>query len=88
MRKSNYGKKHLFSKRNNKDKEKLALFIYLPIAAISLMICAVILLMPQKTQVVNTPFNTVPEETEKSTYSPMSPSSIKFQSLGNKTCAI
>ena len=48
MKKSNYGKKHLFFKSNNVDKEKIALFLYLPIAVIALIICAVILLRSEK----------------------------------------
>ena len=48
MKKSNYGKKHLFLKSNNVDKEKIALFLYLPIAVIALIICAVILLRSEK----------------------------------------
>ena len=88
MKKSNYGKKRLFSKLNSKDKEKLALFVYLPIATISLMICAIILLMPQKTEAVNKTPQEVFEETEKSTYSPTSPNSIEFQSFGDNTCTV
>ena len=90
MKNSKYGKKHLFFKSNKADKEKIALFFYLPIAVIALIICAVILLRSEKDDVIKPreDSETILEETEKSTYSPESPSSIEFQSLGNKTCTV
>ena len=90
MKKSNYGKKHLFFKSNNVDKEKIALFFYLPIAVTALIICAVILLRPEKNDTISNKQDseTTTEETEKSTYSPDSPSSIEFLSLGNNTCTV
>lgn len=88
MKKINYGKKYLFSKRTVTKNEKLAFFVCLPITAISLMICAVITVIPQKASIIQTPIQDIVEETEKSTYSPQSPSSIEFKSFGNKTCAV
>lgn len=90
MKKSNYGKKHLFFKSNNVDKEKIALFLYLPIAVIALIICAVILLRSEKNDppLSKEETETITEETEKNTYAPDSPSSIEFLSLGNKTCSV
>ena len=88
MKKTNYGKKYLVSRRNVTKNERLAFFVCLPITAISLTICAVITLIPQKASIIQAQIQEIIEETEKSTYSPQSPSSIEFQSLGNKTCAV
>ena len=90
MKNLNYGKKRLFYKRGNIEKEKIALFIYLPIAVVALIICAVMLLRPQEVYTPSSkePVETVFEETEKSTYSPESSSSLDFQSLGNNTCTV
>ena len=88
MRKLNYGKKPLFAKSNSISKEAIALFIYLPIAAISLVICAIILLQPEEPIKFVENFETAIQETEKYTYSPTSPSSLEFQSFGDKTCTI
>lgn len=88
MKKSNYGKKYLFLRKNITHNEKLAFFVCLPITAISLMLCAIILLLPKTNTTIEKPLQDIIEETEKITYSPTSPSSIEFQSLGNKTCAV
>lgn len=88
MKTLNYGKKYSFSKRNVTKNERLAFFVCLPIAAISLMICAIITAIPQKAYIIETQTQDIVEQTEKSTYSPMSPSSIEFQSFGNKTCSV
>ncbi len=90
MKNLNYGKKHLFFKQNKIEKEKIALFIYLPIATIALIICATILLRPQKNYIPSAkePIETFFDESEKSTYSPESSSSLNFQSLGNNTCTV
>lgn len=88
MKKSNYGKKYLFSRKNITHNEKLAFFVCIPITAISLMMCAIIVLIPKTNTTIQEPHQNIIEETEKVTYSPTSPSSIEFQSFENKTCSV
>ena len=62
MKKSNYGKKYLFSRKNITHNEKLAFFVCLPITAISLMMCAIIVLIPKTNTTIQEPHQNIIEE--------------------------
>lgn len=75
---------------STEKREKIAIFICLPIILVSILICSLILLSPSQTSATapSQATDDVSASSESHTYSPNSPSSIEFQSLGNQTCAV
>lgn len=90
MKKIIFRKKRQTFESDTERREKIAIFICLPIILVSLLICSVILLQPIKeaTPVVVQETSLDSEDTEKYTYPPSSPNSLSFQSLGNETCTV
>ena len=92
MKKLQDVKIYLTSYFKNLSRERIAIFICIPLSLVSLSICAIMLLkIDQKdiilpSETVNITITEAP--TEKFTYPPDSPYGIEFESLGNNRCAI
>ena len=81
---------HIVSYFRNLSRERIAIFICIPLALVALSICAIMLLNNHK-KVPEIPSDAplaTEAATEKQTYSPSSPYSLEFESLDNRTCAI
>lgn len=74
----------------NLSRERIAIFICIPISLVALLICAIMLLTLDKKAPKKT--NDIPVvtqvATEKITYSPENPYSLEYESLGNGECAV
>ncbi|MBE6533657.1 MAG: hypothetical protein E7678_01615 [Ruminococcaceae bacterium] len=81
---------HVVSYFKNLSREKIAFFICIPIALVALCICAIMLFKTEKKyiDIPDEPIFVTEEATEKHTYSPNSPYSLEFESLGSGTCAV
>lgn len=74
----------------NLSRERIAIFICIPISLVALLICAIMLLSLDKKAMQKPNVNNAVTEaaTEKITYSPENPYSLEYESLGNGCCAI
>ena len=81
---------YIVSYFKNLSRERIAIFICIPLSLVALSICALMLLFSnQKTPKPPDEAVFVTEApTEKRTYPPDSPYGIKFESLGNGCCAV
>ena len=74
----------------NLSRERIAIFICIPISLVALLICAIMLLSLDKKAMQKPNINNAVTDaaTEKITYSPENPYSLEYESLGNGCCAI
>ena len=81
---------HIVSYFKNLSRERIAIFICIPLSLVALSICAIMLLKSnQKAPEIPSDIVYATESpTEKYTYPPDSPYSLEFESLGNGYCAI
>ena len=90
MKKPQDVKIYISSYFRNLSRERIAIFICIPLALVALSICAIMLLSINEKQ-SSTPdenFTVSEMQTEKITYPPDSPYGISFESLGNNKCAV
>ena len=90
MRKKTDVKIYITSYFKNLSRERIAIFICIPLALVALLICAIMLLGADKRE-IESPRDSISFtelQTEKQTYSPDSPYGLEFESLGNGECAV
>lgn len=90
MKKLQEVKIYISSYFKNLSRERIAIFICIPLSLVALTICAVSLLSLNDKQ-IEIPTETVlitAEPTEKHTYPSNSPYGLEFESIGNNQCAV
>ena len=90
MRKKTDVKIYIISYLRNLSRERIAIFICVPLSLVALLICAAMLLGTDKRELkIHNEVTTFTElQTEKQTYPPNSPYGLEFESIGNGECVI
>ena len=81
---------HVSSYFRNLSRERIAIFICIPISLVALLTCAIMLISLNKKAMQRPSNNNIITDaaTEKITYSPENPYSLEYESLGNGCCEI
>lgn len=90
MRKMNDVKTHIISYFKNLSRERIAIFICIPLSLVALSICAVMLVRLNTLSPPITDEAVIATEAtaQEASYPPDSPYSLCFESLGNGRCAV
>ena len=90
MKKLQDVKFYITSYFRNLSRERIAIFICIPLSLVALSICAIMLLSinEEKVEIPIETIDVTEKTTEKFTYPPDSPYGIEFESLGNNQCAV